>query len=479
METKLEHLLKPSVDKSISEDYYNADMYIKMAHIVTSRAYWAFSVMAVVCIMTLVVLFNHYYSYEEYMYKKMNILLRLNNPTKDTLDKNVTKNTVTFGTVSQSELIKELKAGNIFPLDSLSFIKGENPISKRIRENFISNHIEASYISIPILGIKVSVNDILFVMSFTFLILSAWLYLCIRSENFTVGKILSLNQTKNIDIRRYIFYGICFNNMFFPTTQRRKAYSTLSNIAKSLCEELKDIPIKSKRPKWRNEIVFWIFFIPLVIMVMNLCIHCFDILSVISDNKEYTTIKYNIRENDKDTTKTYFINDSKIARMDSNDVNICNKKDPYRKYLWWIFGISASCVFALSGPCYKSYRYQKGTSKVLYHFKQRFKHDDDCHKCIDYYQLKESRATIQVVATNSKTIFSAHRKYQEYKKSFVQKYSMENGFYFLTHSGDRNEVNRLKDELSKNSNYSNAVDIYTGDETNKKEYFIFLEKSDK
>jgi hypothetical protein len=473
----METRLKSEIDRSVSEDYYSADMYIKMAHVVTHRAYWAFTVMTVVCIMTAVVLFNHYFSYEEYLYKKMNVLLRLNDSTKYAEDR---KDTITYRTISQNELIKKLKTKDILPLDSLGLIKGEseNPISKKIRENYINNHIESSYISIPILGIKVSVNDILIVMSFTFLVLSAWLFLCIRSENFTVGKILSLNQTKSINIRRYIFYGICFNNMFFPTTKRKRAYSTLSNIAKSLDEELKDIPIKSSRSKWKNEIVCWIFFIPFLIMFANLCIHCCDISNVTSDNKKYTIIQYKTCENGKDTIKTYFLNDSKIARMDFNDVNISNNKDPYTLYVWWIFWISVCSVVVLLKPCYSTYKYQKGTSKILYHFKQRFKHDDDCHKCIDHHQLEDSKATIQVVAINSKMIFSADEKYNYYKDKFAQKYSMKEGFYFLTHSGDKKEVKRLKEELSKNSNYDNSKDIYEdGEETNKKEYFIFLKKT--
>jgi hypothetical protein len=470
MKTNPNYPPEPVVDKSISEDYYNSGMYVKMAHVVTNRAYWSFTVMTIVCIMTGVVLFNHYWSYEEDMYRKMNIFLRLDsNRTKVTDD----TTTITFGTIKRDELIKALKAGSILPIDSLGIIEGENPISKRIRENYIDNHIESAYISIPLLGIKVSVNDILIVMSVTFLILSVWLFFCIRAENFTIGKILSLNQTKSIAIRRRIFYDICFNNMLFPTTQRKKAYSALSKTTKSLKEELNDIPIKTKRPKWRNDRVCLIFFIPFAIMSLNLLSHYIDISNLIKNDKEYKTIEHKT----KYQTKIYYIDDSKTARMDFNDVNVVTK-NPYNTYLYWILGISTCFVIALFFPCWATYKCQKGTSKILYHFKQRFKHDDDCQKFIDYYNLGASKATIQVVSTDSKAIFSSRQKYNKYKDDFAQKYSMENGFYFLTHSGINKEVNRLKEDLAKNPNYdNNSPDILFGGETVKKEYFIFLKKN--
>ncbi|MDR1199775.1 MAG: hypothetical protein LBK94_12330 [Prevotellaceae bacterium] len=472
MKTELNHQSEPIVDRSISEDYYNSDMYVKMAHVVTNRVYWSFTVMTIVCIMTLVVLFNHYWSYEEHLYKKMNVYLRLNDRQDKTNTANITKDTILFGNITQDELINKLNAGKILPIDSLGLIKEENIISEKIRESYIDNHIESSYIAIPILGIKVGVNDILIVMGITFLILSLWLFVCIRAENFTIGKILSLNQTKNINIRRYIFYGICFNNMFFPTTQRRKEYSALSNISKSLMDELKDIPGKAKRSKWRNSWVCLIFFIPVAIMAFNLCIHINDVSSLTSDNKNYKTIEYKAQK--------YYINDSKMARMDFKDVNVKTENDPYDKYLWWILGVSTCFVFSLFYFCKATYKYQIGTSKVLYHFKQRFKHDDDCMKGIERYKLKESKATIQVVSIDSKTIFSNKNKYNECKNEFKRKYSIENGFYLLTHSGYINEVDRLRSELSKKEEYNyenNPGVVHFGQETNKKEYFIFLKKT--
>jgi hypothetical protein len=466
MKQTSDDLLKPIVDRLISEDYYDSDIYIKMAHVVTNRAYWAFSIMTIVCLMTGVVIFNHYWSYEENMYRKMNIFLRLDNPTKDA---SADKTMMRFGKIAQDSLIKELRAERILPIDSLCEIKGENPISKRIRENYIDNHIESAYISIPFVGIKVSVNDILLVMSFTFFILAMWLFLCIRAENLTIGKILSLSQPKGINIRRRIFYGICFNNMFFPTTQRKKVYSELSKTAKSVREELNDIPIKTKRHKWRNDVVCFIFFVPFVIMSINLLTHFDDITNITGKNKEYTTIEY---KNQK-----YYINDAKTAGIDFKNVNIESVNDPYNKYLWWIFGFSTCFVIALFYPCFRTYRCQKGTSRVLYHFKQRFKHDDDCVKSITRHQLKESEADIQVVAMDSKAIFSDRHKYDTYKDVVAQRYNEENGFYLLTHSGDIKEVIRLKEYLAEKYNYRNSSEDISLEDATDKEYFIFLKKN--
>ncbi|MDR1984399.1 MAG: hypothetical protein LBQ28_06220 [Prevotellaceae bacterium] len=489
------------INKSISEDYYNADMHIKMAHVVTNRTYWAFSVMIVVIVMTVVVLFNHYYSYEEQMYKKMNILLRVNNLdtqgslkiANDTLtmkSDSMIVETIIFSEITRDSLIKRLNAGTILPIDSLGRIeeKNQNPISQAIRENYIRNHIESAYISIPLLGIKFGVNDILVLMSIAFLVLSIWLYLCIRSENFTIGKILSLSQTKSIDIRRYIFYGICFNNMFFPTTQRSKPYNALSNISKSLSEELNEIPVKmKKRPRWTRILLSYVFFIPFIIMALNIAIHRWDILNILGKD-EYTTIKYKNRE--------YYTNDSKTARLDFKDENIkTGGDDPYKKYLDIVFWFSAALIVLIGYCCHKTWVYQNGTNKVLYRFKQRFKHDDDCLKNIDRYQLRHKPANIQVVSVDSKIFFFYNNKlinkifsltykfkkmkdeFARQKDEFAREYSIEKGFYLLTHSGDDNEVERLKDNLS-TLNYKNNPDIHFGFGTYYKEYFIFLKTNE-
>jgi hypothetical protein len=479
---------KKCVDKSITTEYYNADMYVKMAHVVTNRTYWAFSIMIIVSIMTIVVLFNHYLSYEEHFIKKMNVLLRVSDSTNN----NATKNkidTIVFGRMGQSELLEALKLkdtiNSILPIDSLKLMLPEkqNPFSKEIREQYIRNHIDASYISIPIIGIKISINDILILMGLAFLILAGWLYLCIRSENFTIGKALSLSKNKSIDIRRYIFYGICFNNMFFPTTQRKQAYSELSNITKSLIEELEDFRVKTKKKYKKWWLIKWgirlwrgklnlAFFIPLIIMIVNLYIHQQDIRSLVDESKTYTTIKYD--------NNTYYINDSKIARFDFKDENIHNEKDPYKTYLWWIFSIALGLTVFTCYYCWKTYKYQLGTTNILYHFKQRFKHEDDCEKNIDYHKLQNKPADVQIVTIDTKIIFSGATCIKALKYHFAKKYDTQNGYYLLTHSGDKNEIDRLIEYLE-NSGYKYEKDStentgthHLGDEKDDIEYFILL-----
>ena len=326
-----------TVTQSISENYYVADMHVRMAHKATGRTYWAFSATIVAVVATITVLFNHYWSYEELMFKKMNIFLREGiGETNSDFSK---KDTILFGQIKQDELIESLKKNEIKDLETLEF--GEpNPISKSIREHYIRNHIDSMYITIPLFGIKISVNDILILMGLTFLVLAIWLFFCIRSENFTIGKIVSLNQNTDVNIRSYVFYGICFNNLFFPTTQRFTPYRYLYKKSDSFDEELKEIPTK-KRQKRNSYHKHFIFFIPTIIMIGNFIFHIDDITSKIFDEKKYTTVEY---KNEK-----YFIDDAKTARFDFHDYNIATEdNDPFKKHLNIILIISSIltiCIF--------------------------------------------------------------------------------------------------------------------------------------
>jgi hypothetical protein len=459
-------------DQSIFEDYYNSDMYIKMAHITTARSYWAFSVMIAVAVMTFTVLFNHYYSYDKAVLKQANIYLR-NDHGIAHLSGESSSDTALFKTI-----------GN-----------GLNPISDEVRKNIIRNYIDANYITVPILGIKISIDDVMLLMGITFCILSCWLFYCIRSENLTIGKILSLNQNKRIDIRRYIFYGICFNNMFFPTTQRHRPYKELSKVNKSLNEELDDIPRKKARKKWKNELLSYIFFLPIVIMGMCFAHHIPEIYRMDSDKKDLITVEY---EGEK-----YTINNAKIASFDSKGhVNYDGSNQELKRILY------ISCLITLLTfyQCYRTVIYQKGTNRILYDFKKRFKHEDDCLKNIENNKLENVKNELVVIVLAQKIVFSAKKCFQKYKEDFIIKYNQKNKYYFLTHtSGKDGEINKIKGFLTDGSNkylpegfkpptdfkeFDNSRDINsyyclfrrkmikwfckTGKPTRKKEYFLFL-----
>ena len=494
---------KNTVTQSVSEDYYVADMQVRMAHKVTGRTYWAFLATIVAVVITIIVLFNHYLSYEELMFKKMNIYLRevIGATDSDSIKNSdsIIKDTLFFTPISEKELLNWLEKNEIKDFDTLKFGNG-NPISQQIREHYIRNHIDSMYIIIPLFGIKISVNDILILMGLTFLVLAIWLFFCIRSENFTIGKIISLNQHKEINVRSYIFYGICFNNLFFPTTQRLKPYKNLHESSHTLVEELEKIPT-IKRKKRRAVHKHAIFFIPTIIMIITLSLDRYDIKRKIFDEKDYTMVEY---KNEK-----YFIDDAKTARFDFHDYNIATEdNDPFKKHLNIILIISSILTICIFLMALQTCKYQIGTNHILYLFKQRFKHDEDCQKNMKFHEHKLENKTkeIHVTDIDSRVVFTQRNCYKKYTDRFAADYDIANNYYLLTNTGSINEAKRIvKRQISilniekyegihyefdykacaNNENFNCKKNPYTFDlkicadkERSNKEYFIFIKISE-
>lgn len=435
------------ISNSSQEDYYRADMYISMAHKVTSRSYWAFSAMVVISVVTCIVLFNHYLSYDQQVFRKANIHLR-DYAKADSIQQVRNKSLTYLNTFSGKE--DTTSRANF---ETIPFIENVNPISDDIRKNVTRNYIDSIYITIPLLGVKISSNDILILMGIAFFVISCWLFICIRSENFTVGKILSLNQGKNIAMRRYIFYGICFNNMFFPTTQRHNPYENLSEPYKQLNLELKEMPEKVKTN--RRNYMHLIFFIPVLVMSVCIILHINDVNNIIK-NDQAKVVKYGDKE--------YVLKDSKVAALDFQDVRLEN--NDYTLPYFRIIFISAITLTVLTFfASYKSYRYQKGTSNILYQYKRKYKHEDDCVKSIGYNNLLGKKTQVEIKVLDKRYIFCRDKLFREGKhkeclkirNEFAEKYSEKNGYYYLTRTGDRDEALRIV-ELLTNSDNSTIID---------------------
>lgn len=496
---------------SSSEEFAKADFYVRMAHKSTGRSYWAFSAMVVISAITLIAVFNEYFSYDRIFFKYTNLALRENVFTDsiavseikrihgDSVMKVLAKDNIDIADTIPIDVYQELvlrakRISNdsiVANVESIPF-KKLNPVSEELRNNFIRNSLDSRFITIPLLGVKISSSDILILIGLAYLIISFWLFICIRSENFTIGKILILAQDKSIEVRRYVFYGICFNNMFFPTTLRRTPYDDLSKFNRTLDEELDELPTKLRRKPILSRIVDFAldksFYMPLIVLLGCYIVHIIDVMYLL-DGWPLDVLGRSFEK------KVMFGNwnsvFSKEMRFDFSDLPEI-AKDFFSPYLKGVLFCASALLLIIGYFNCQSARYQRGTSLILRSYKRRFKHDDDCIKCMKHNELTGENMEVFIVKMDQRLLLKGTKNATV--KKFGSDYSRENGYFLLTHTGYKNkkkdyaEVKRICDLLQTREdnlwphnftlpkdnrricNYTEQEDL----ERTKWEYFIFL-----
>jgi len=296
---------------------------------------------------------------------------------------------INFSDTSCSIFCKKRKIDNYKP----------EPINPRLttytqKQEFANQNLKLWYISIPILGIHISAEDFFLIMSFTFMLLSWFLKHTIKAENLTVGKILTMFNKKPIELKELIFYGIVFNNLFFPTTQRKKPYKELTEREKTLTAIVESMRDKSS-PEFKNYLI-GMFWVPTVMCIINLGMY---IASVWCYNEA--------------GAHCWFFT------------------------IVFIFGVIFTAFVVWANII--TIKYQKGTNKILYNFKRCLKHDYDIIKNIKDADFVKKEKEIIVVKVNSDVIYND--KYSNRKEEFCKKY--ENEYILLTHTGDSEELKRI------------------------------------
>ena len=261
-------------------EYKMAELYVQAARTTTKRCYWAYSALLLVCITAGLTFYNEYCSYMEKMIKMSGIVL--SEPLK-------------------SEYVSNLAKGKVYTPADVAFYTNNNPIFDSLWREQIRNWVETQYMSIPLLGIKLSTSDVMAIMSFLFVIIMAWCYYCIRSENFAVGKVLvSTQNSKFLDVKKYVFYGICFNNIFFPTTSRDTPYKELKrlgNVVTEISTHQKKLDHNHKPfVKMKRYIPKILFLLPIVMLCVDIGMHISDLYTL--DSPDYSCFKELIKNPD-------------------------------------------------------------------------------------------------------------------------------------------------------------------------------------
>lgn len=89
-----------------------------------------------------------------------------------------------------------------------------NEVTRKLEEESLSAWIRSHTISVPLFGINVGADDIPELGSLSLLIITAWLYSCVKRDNQTIGLLLIDSKDQPIELRDLIIYGITSHFIF-------------------------------------------------------------------------------------------------------------------------------------------------------------------------------------------------------------------------------------------------------------------------
>ena len=137
--------------ESEERDFKMAELYVQAARTTTKRCYWAYSALLLVCITAGLTFYNEYCSYTEKIIKMSGIVL------SEPLKKQYVSLLVESGIYTQQDSI---------------FYTEQNVVFNTLWKELVKNWVETQYMSIPLLGIKLSTSDVMALISFLFIILN-------------------------------------------------------------------------------------------------------------------------------------------------------------------------------------------------------------------------------------------------------------------------------------------------------------------
>jgi len=95
----------------------------------------------------------------------------------------------------------------------------ESEVTEEVQHQIIKEWVESSFISVPILGIKVGIFDGSVFGSIALLIISIWFFLSIRRENHVIRFLLRDTKGKSSRVKKEIYHGIASYMLFANITR--------------------------------------------------------------------------------------------------------------------------------------------------------------------------------------------------------------------------------------------------------------------
>jgi hypothetical protein len=94
----------------------------------------------------------------------------------------------------------------------------ENVPTSELQKALLKAWVESLFVSIPLFGIRFSVNDIWFLGTAALFIVAIWEFYGARRENHLIGSLFRDVACEDERTRTYVFYGVCGTQVFATLT---------------------------------------------------------------------------------------------------------------------------------------------------------------------------------------------------------------------------------------------------------------------
>jgi hypothetical protein len=216
----------------------------------------------------------------------------------------------------------------------ITALKGETSYTIT-QERLIEAWTKSTYYNFPLINVPIHISDAAMLISFAFFIMVMWLFFSARRENHIIGRSLRLALSADNGIKKYIYYGISFSNLFSTITSKDDPINDL------------DYKETTSSVKYVRNIVSFVFMAPTVCILLVII---FDILSL-------------------------FWIESLFRKVDGKPLDSFLSKADFIKVVimeFMAFGFAVACGFL----SYWSYQFEKATNKILQDFTKRIQWDN-------------------------------------------------------------------------------------------------------
>lgn len=135
-------------------------------------------------------------------------------------------------------------------------------VTDQVQQQVVSEWVKNQIVSVGLLGIRISVADFAVLGSLSLLIASTWFFFSVRSENLTVGNLLThAYQFPDWDDQYLVFQGIVNYVVFSDVGRGDRPIKDFENVQPA---ELKNVPLV------RGAIKFLIYLSPVTIVIIVL-----------------------------------------------------------------------------------------------------------------------------------------------------------------------------------------------------------------
>jgi hypothetical protein len=84
----------------------------------------------------------------------------------------------------------------------------KNPVVRELQKELVKNWVDQQFVNVPLVGLKFAVADENMVGGIALIVISIWLFYCLRRENLMIGTLMRVAKDETPAIRAHVYTGL-------------------------------------------------------------------------------------------------------------------------------------------------------------------------------------------------------------------------------------------------------------------------------